>query len=1007
MTVAQRGIASQRETEVLGLVGAGLSNVQIANRLHISVRTAESHVSSLLRKYGVADRQALAALADRPGRPGVVAQLPAPRTSFVGRAVERDAVLAGLAAGRLVTLTGPGGVGKTRLASVIAEAAGPGFPAGGAFVDLVPVREGGVARAAATALGVIEGPHQPLEEAVVERLGRGRSLLVLDNCEHVVDAAAGFVERVLTACPDTTVLATSRERLGVPGEHTVAVPPLPLASDAELLFHDRARAADPGFAAEPSVISALCARLDGIPLAIELAAARTAALGAGGLLAALDDHLRALVGGRGADARHRSLRAVLGWSHDLLDEEERRFFRDLAVFVGAFDLTAATAVTGAGSRPVVADLLGRLVDKSLVVFQRDRWRLLGTVRAFALDHLRTAPEAGTVRDRHLAWATDTARALEDRLHGDEWCADFDAVADDLRAALADSARGPEEGPRLDAVADDLRAALADSAPGPEEGPRFDAVADDLRDSARGPEEGPRLDAVTDDLRAAPADSAPGPQEGPHFDAVADDLRVAPIAGPRRALGGELRRRRSSAHALARSLGHLCYARRHVIESARHYQEAARLAPTPRAAMDDLLDAAAAVRMSRAPGTQTFDLLLAAAERAAAAGDGDARAIALAQAAEMVHRHPAMFSESVPAERVRAIMRAAAEAGDPANPLVAARLAVAEVWTAATDDTIDPALADAAVAAARAAGDPVVLSAALDALRTAAVDARRFADARAHSAERRALLATVDRAQPAAGPEIADMLISAMGDEFAAGDLHALTAAARALRDDDLVGNDSYSSIASQVAPLVLTGDLTEALRCGQIAWEGWQRAGRPAAGWLAQTVALTALACGLQDDDAGFRLWRSRVADVARVPDVAGMRLATSVFADVRTAVHRGDHADARGQVERAFGAQGPWHRSYAVASGAELAVVAGLPDAADLLDAAATETAGNAWAAACLARAAGRLHDRPAALSDAADRFAALGARFEHAATLLLVPDRAAEARTVRAALDVPARPS
>jgi predicted ATPase/DNA-binding CsgD family transcriptional regulator len=441
--VAER--ISEREAEVLAALGARLSNAQIANRLHISVRTVESHVSSLLRKYGVADRWALAKLARSGARePGRIAGLPASGTTFVGRGPERAAVLAAIEEARLVTLLGPGGVGKTRLAAVVAEDAVALFPSGGAFVDLVPVREGFVARAVATALGVTEGSHQPLAEAVAARLGTGRSLLVLDNCEHVIDEAAEFAERILAACPATRALVTSRERLSIPGERSVPIAPLPLGSDAERLFHDRALAADPQFVAEPGVIAELCARLDGLPLAIELAAARGASLGATGLLAALEDALRLLSGVRGGDERHRSLRAVLSWSYNLLGEEEQTLFRRLGVFVGAFDIDAAAAV--GGDRAGVADLLGRLADKSLVVHLRgrvSRWRLLETVRAFALAQMSAAGEEDKTKERLLRWAADAASAAEGRLSDPAWREDFDAMAADLRVALTASG-GPGE-----------------------------------------------------------------------------------------------------------------------------------------------------------------------------------------------------------------------------------------------------------------------------------------------------------------------------------------------------------------------------------------------------------------------------------------------------------------------------------------------------------------------------------------------------------------------------------
>jgi predicted ATPase len=321
-------------------------------------------------------------------------------------------------------------VGKTRLAVEVARAAGSLFPSGRVFVDLVPVRGGYVAQAAAAALGVSERPREGLEEAIAARVGEGRFLLVLDACEHVIDAAAAFAERLLSACPGVRVLATSRERLGVRGERTVRLAPLPLGSDAEILFTDRAVVAGPGFVADPAAVAEVCARLDGLPLAIELAAARTAALGAGGVLAGLDDCLGLLAGGRGADERHRSLRAVIGWSYDLLDDEERRFFRQLAVFAGAFTLDAALAVTTAGGRGKAADLLGRLADKSLVVHECGTpgvWRLLDTVRAFATDRLRAAGEETRARQRHLGWFAAHAADLDQQTSG-EWRDDFDVAA---------------------------------------------------------------------------------------------------------------------------------------------------------------------------------------------------------------------------------------------------------------------------------------------------------------------------------------------------------------------------------------------------------------------------------------------------------------------------------------------------------------------------------------------------------------------------------------------------
>ncbi|WP_213454372.1 LuxR C-terminal-related transcriptional regulator [Rhizomonospora bruguierae] len=237
------GEISAREAEVLAAVGEHLTNAQIAGRLHISARTVESHVSALLRKCGASDRRQLAALAAEAAELGARADdavLPEARTSFVGRAEELEVVRTALGTSRLVSLTGPGGVGKTRLAVTAAAAVAPRFPVGVVYLDLVPVPPGQVVAAAANALGVTERPPRPLLDSVADRV-RGRAmLLVLDNCEHVLDEVGGLVEALLRAGGRLRILATSRERLGVTGEESHPVPPLPLGSAAETLFLDRA-----------------------------------------------------------------------------------------------------------------------------------------------------------------------------------------------------------------------------------------------------------------------------------------------------------------------------------------------------------------------------------------------------------------------------------------------------------------------------------------------------------------------------------------------------------------------------------------------------------------------------------------------------------------------------------------------------------------------------------------------------------------------------------------------
>lgn len=391
---------------------------------------------------------------ERPALPA----LPAHRTTFVGRQHELRRVDELLRGSSLVTVTGPGGVGKTRFAVVAAQAAARFFRAGVVFVDLVPVRPPFVIQSVAAALGIGERPGQQLADAVRQHLARGRWLLVLDNCEHLLDAVSDLLE-LLSPCPDLVVLATSRERLGVQGERVVALPGLDLhasgqaaGSEAVTLFLDRARAVAPDIDPDPAPAARVCARLDGVPLAIELAAARCASLGIDGVLAGLDDRMRLLMGARGAH-RHRSLRTVLDWSHDLLDAEEQSLFRQVAIFAGGFDLPAATAVSGRDAA-TVADLLGRLADKNLLLVRRragegSRWRLLEIIRVYARERLAAGDEEPHVRVRHLGWAATTAEQLEERMvAGQDWREHFDAVADDLRAGLDHASRPNPQAHRL-------------------------------------------------------------------------------------------------------------------------------------------------------------------------------------------------------------------------------------------------------------------------------------------------------------------------------------------------------------------------------------------------------------------------------------------------------------------------------------------------------------------------------------------------------------------------------
>jgi predicted ATPase/DNA-binding CsgD family transcriptional regulator len=459
------GPTSAREDEVLGLVGDGLTNAQIAGRLFISVRTVESHVSALLRKLELPDRHALAAHVARAtaGSGGGLRGAPEAFTSFVGRRDDLAAVADALANARLVTLTGPGGIGKTRLAI---QAGRQASYRAKWFVDLVPAGAAQVITTIATAVGAAERSDRSLEEAVHEAVSAQPALVVLDNCEHVLDAAAAAIQQLLRACPDTTIMTTSREVIGVPGEHVVPVRPLAVFGAEEgaiALFVARARAADANLAdTDRDAIAEICTRLDGIPLALELAAARCGTLGVDGVLEALGDRFRLLAGARGVDVRHRSLRAVLDWSYSLLDEDERAMLRHVSSFQGGFRLADAVAVANRDIDPgSAADAVARLASKSLVSLVRDetggsRYRLLETVRAYGGDRLVEAGETGAVGDLHLEWAIAVAGELEAEMEaGDSVPVRLDAVFDDLRAALAWSR---ERGRRADAYLLALRIA---------------------------------------------------------------------------------------------------------------------------------------------------------------------------------------------------------------------------------------------------------------------------------------------------------------------------------------------------------------------------------------------------------------------------------------------------------------------------------------------------------------------------------------------------------------------
>ena len=391
-------------------------------------------------------------------RPG---NLPAEATSFIGRRRELAELIKKLTAARLVSLVGPGGVGKTRLATRIATDLARGFPGGAWLVELAEVRDSGlISNAVVAALDLRDQAATEPLALLLSYLRDKELLLVVDNCEHLLGGAAQLVSEIIRAAPGVRVMATSREPLGVPGEHVVPVPPLQLPSaqadeplnrlrqnEAVMLFSERAVAASGKFALTASNQAAvvdLCRRLDGLPLAIELAAVRTRVLTAEQILDRLTDRFALLTGGGRAAAlpRHQTLRTTIDWSHDLLAADERTLLRRLCVFAGRFTLEDVESVCASDMPAGQAfDLLSSLVDKSLVIKEDARhlacYGLHETMREFAGIKLREAGEEQVVQLRSTEYYVSRCqRSIEGaRYRLVEWLEWMDLEIDNVRSVL--------------------------------------------------------------------------------------------------------------------------------------------------------------------------------------------------------------------------------------------------------------------------------------------------------------------------------------------------------------------------------------------------------------------------------------------------------------------------------------------------------------------------------------------------------------------------------------------
>jgi predicted ATPase/DNA-binding CsgD family transcriptional regulator len=893
---------SAREAEVLAALGEHLTNAEIAERLTISVRTVESHVSSLLRKVGAADRRELIAAAARGADPTDRVALPVPLTTFVGRDAERAELAGLLGTHRLVTAVGPGGVGKTRLAIRVAGELADRWPDGVRFADLAPVTAPDlVVPTLADALGLGEHQARTAVETVHGWLGRRRVLLVLDNCEHLLDGLAAILERLLLACPGVTVLATSRARLLVPFEQVFTVEGLP-PDAAVTLFAARAAAAGAVLTgADLPRVAEVCAGLEGTALAIELAAARLPALGLDGLRDGLADRLRLLAGGGRLADRHRSLRSTLDWSHDLLDPPARAVLRRVSVFAGPF--SAATAAAVLGGWPPDADegmaaVLAQLVDHSLLVPVAGpagtRYRALETVRQYGAERLAGAGEAAAARARHLDWCLREAAALE-------------AVADK----------------------DDARWRYA-------------------------------LDEAAVELRAA----------------------LAPAADTERA----------KTERLAWLLAGLAFDRGTPGEAQRLYELSAALTADADRRIAALECAAGAAEV-RHLGNEALRLRDAAADAALAAGQPARAAMQLARAAELIHRAPGLMPELIgPAEVAALVDRARTLAGTDPAPL--ARLLLAEAFR---DNATTPRAAEWAAdarATADRVGEPLLRSAALDALASIRLTEGDVQAAAAYTLERLDILAPL-RMTAAAGLEFADAYNMATDCALAAGDLRRAREFALRVRRLPFQREEEHLATTRLILVTMLAGAWDDAMALAQPFLDGYERAGRPVAGALTRGALAIAAIHGFRGDAAGEARWRELAATLT-VPD--GPKLSSAGVLHGMLLLHRGEFAEAvhRLLVEPSFvcgwhdGMWQPWHAALS----AEAAVLAGLPDAGQYVTRAAARTAGNPVAVGLARRAAALLARDEAGLTAAAEHLRASGCHYEWARTLALHPDPAARER-------------
>jgi predicted ATPase/DNA-binding CsgD family transcriptional regulator len=921
---------SAREAEVLAAVGEHLTNAEVAARLFISIRTVESHVSSLLRKLGASDRRALVSVAAEqrlPATPsGPVVRrpvTPSALTSFVGRAAERAALADALTGQRLVSAVGSGGVGKTRLVQAVAADVVDRFADGVWYVDLVPVTDAEmVAAAVAAALGLGEQQGRTAEDTLLGWAADRQALLVLDNCEHLLDGVALLVERLLAGSPELVVLATTRARLVLPFERVFPVAGMSVAEhdgtghdgtghdgtghggtgrggtghgDAIALFEERAASAGSVLSeADRSRVARICRSLDGVPLAIELAAARLPSIGLDGLEAGLADRLQMLTGGRRVDGRHSSLRSMLDWSCALLDAPAQAVLRRVSAFAGPFRADGAAVVAGWDpvSRREVGAHLATLADQSLLVLTTTpdgtRYRALETVRQYGAELLDDAGELVETHAGHLKWAQEQGEALlaAGDIEGAEWRARFDQLADELRAAVRRADR-------------------------------------------------------------------PG--------------------------------HRATAHDVATVLAALCYRRGMPRESQLRHEQAAEFAPDQHLAAAALHRAAGAAETQLA-GDEALRLHRAAADAALRAGEPGLAARDIAQMAELMNRASGVVSPPPDPAVVRALID---EAGKHAHgdDVAHARIAIAEAFAVADTDPQVADLTDRALELARRAGNPMAESAALDRLTTVQLSRGEERGALASAMRRTQLLAPVT-VDADLGFELSDAHVMAAESAIAAGDLAEARRLAERIRDLPLHREVGHVAVARLLVVMFLEGDWDGALAAGARFREGWERAGRPRVSTLRRCAHAMATAHGLRGEDPERETWLEIF--IALVP--LGRRhhdQHPTAFFDALLQLHR-DRPDqaleslAAPPHELRAWYQALWRPWYA-ALWAEAAVLAGTPDAAERVEAVRSLTADNPVASALNDRAAALLVRDTEGVLAAAAALDAAGCRYQWARSLVL----------------------